>query len=77
MKENKGHARSNAFGLRYIFQNEDFNFVILMDGDGEDRPEELQSMISQIRENPEISVVAKRVKRSEGYFLNLYTKFIN
>ena len=35
MKENKGHARSNAFGLRYIFQNEDFNFVILMDGDGE------------------------------------------
>ena len=73
MKENKGHARSNAFGLRYIFQNEDFNFVILMDGDGEDRPEELQSMISQICENPEISVVAKRIKRSEGvFFKSLY-----
>ncbi len=66
MKKNKGHARSNAFGLRYIFQNEDFNYVVLMDGDGEDRPEELQSMINQIIKNPEISVVAKRVKRSEG-----------
>ena len=30
-------------------------------------------MISQIRENPEISVVAKRVKRSEGvFFKSLY-----
>ena len=42
MKENKGHARCNAFGLRYISKNENFDNVILMDGDGEDRPEEIK-----------------------------------
>ena len=39
MKKNKGHARCNAFGLRYINLNETYDFVIVMDSDGEDRPE--------------------------------------
>ncbi len=68
MKENKGHARCIAFGLRYIFQNRKFDNIILMDGDGEDRPEELKSLIDTIISKPNVSVVAKRVKRSEGLF---------
>ena len=38
-----------------------------MDGDGEDRPIEIKSMITKIIEKPKISVVAKRIKRSEGF----------
>ena len=73
MKDNKGHARCNAFGIRYIFQNKKFDNLILMDGDGEDRPEEIKSLIKKIKENPNVSVVAKRVKRSEGlFFQSLY-----
>ena len=68
MKENRGHARCNAFGIRYVFQNKKFDNLILMDADGEDRPEEIQSLIEKIQENPSLSVVAKRVKRSEGPF---------
>ena len=68
MKENRGHARCNAFGIRYIFQNKKFDNLILMDGDGEDRPEEIESLVKKIKENPNLSVVAKRVKRSEGFF---------
>ena len=68
MKENKGHARCNAFGLRYIFQNRKFDNIILMDGDGEDRPEELKSLSDTIISKTNVSVVAKRVKRSEGLF---------
>ncbi len=68
MKANKGHARCNAFGIRYITQNEKFDYLILMDGDGEDRPSELESLIKEALENPNCSVVAKRVKRSEGFF---------
>ena len=68
MIENKGHARCNAFGIRYIFQNKEFDNLILMDGDGEDRPEEIKSLIEKIIENPNSSVVAKRIKRSEGPF---------
>ena len=37
MYKNKGHARCNAFGIKYIIKNEDFDNLILMDGDGEDR----------------------------------------
>ena len=68
MKENRGHARCNAFGIRYIFQNKKFDNLILMDGDGEDRPEEIKSLVQKIKENPHLSVVAKRIKRSEGFF---------
>ena len=66
MKENRGHARCNAFGLKYIDKNEIYDYLILMDGDGEDRPIEIESLLSKIKENPAISVVAKRAKRSEG-----------
>ena len=73
MKENRGHARCNAFGIRYIFQNKKFDNLILMDGDGEDRPEEIKSLVKKIIENPDLSVVAKRIKRSEGlFFQTLY-----
>ena len=71
MRENRGHARCNAFGIRYIFQNKDFDNIILMDGDGEDRPIEIKKLVEKINENPNISVVAKRVKRSEGLFFQL------
>ena len=71
MKENKGHARCNAFGIRHIFQNKKFDNIILMDGDGEDRPVEIKSLVNKINESPTISVVAKRIKRSEGPFFQL------
>ena len=67
MKENKGHARCNAFGLKYASEKEDFDYIIVMDGDGEDRPEELQSLTRKIQEYPDNSVVARRIKRSEGF----------
>ena len=44
-----------------------------MDGDGEDRPEEIKSLVEKIKSNPDFSVVAKRIKRSEGpFFQTLY-----
>ena len=48
MKENRGHARCNAAGLKYIFENEEFDYVIPMDGDGEDRPEEIKNFVEYI-----------------------------
>ena len=66
MKENKGHARCNAAGLKHINEKEEFDYVIPMDGDGEDRPEELNLLIKKIKDYPDIVVTANRVKRSEG-----------
>ena len=66
MLENRGHARCNAAGLKYIYENEDFDYVLPMDGDGEDRPEEIIQFIEKIKNNPETPVVGERVKRSES-----------
>ena len=66
MKENRGHARCNAAGLKFIHEKKDFDYIIPMDGDGEDRPEELSLLIKKIKDYPGIVITADRVKRSEG-----------
>ena len=65
MKINQGHARCIATGLKYIFEKEDFDYVIPMDGDGEDRPEEIKEFINQIDNSNNCPIVGERVKRSE------------
>ena len=67
MKENRGHARCNAAGLKYVNEREEFDYIIPMDGDGEDRPEELSLLIEKIKDYPNTVVTANRVKRSEGF----------
>ena len=79
MKENRGHIRCNAYGIKYLVNKSDFDYLILMDGDGEDRPEEINDLVKKALDNPDYSVVAKRVKRSEGIlfkFLYQIHKFL-
>ena len=71
MKHNRGHARCNAFAIRYLSKKDNFDHLIVMDGDGEDRPEEIKYLVNQALEDQEVSVVAKRVKRSEGFLFQL------
>ena len=52
MKENRGHTRCIASGFKYIFEKKEFDYVIPMDGDGEDRPEEIKNFI-QLAEQSE------------------------
>ena len=68
MKINQGHARCIATGLKYIYEKENFDYVIPMDGDGEDRPEEIKEFINQAQTSNEKSIVGERVKRSENLF---------
>jgi len=66
MKNNQGHARCIATGLKYIFEKEEFDYVIPMDGDGEDRPEEIKQFVDNLNYSPDKSIVGERIKRSEG-----------
>ena len=66
MKKNKVHQRCIAAGLKYICENEDFDRVIIMDADGEDRPEELNDFFNKAKENPNMTITGNRFKRSEG-----------
>ena len=73
MKKNQVHQRCIAAGLKYICENEDFDRVIIMDADGEDRPEELNDFFKKAKENPNMTITGNRFKRSEGFvFKALY-----
>ena len=82
MKKNRGHARCNAAGLKHINEKEDFDYVIPIDGDGEDRPQEISLLIKKTEDYPGKVVTADRIKRSEGiifkfcYLVHKYLTFI-
>ncbi len=75
MKQNRGHARCIASGLKYIYEKKEFDYIIPMDGDGEDRPEEIKNFIELSEQVGEQSIVGERVKRSEGLFFQICYKF--
>jgi hypothetical protein len=75
MKENRGHTRCIASGLKYIYEKKEFDYVIPMDGDGEDRPEEIKNFIQLAEQSDDQSIVGERVKRSENLFFKFCYQF--
>ena len=75
LKQNVGHARCIATGLNHIIKNEEFDYVIPMDGDGEDRPEEIKLFIENFNYHPNKTIVGERVKRSESILFKLCYSF--
>tara|TARA_Y100001958_G_C21171175_1_gene502918 strand:- start:66 stop:935 length:870 start_codon:yes stop_codon:yes gene_type:complete len=71
MKKNQGHSRCIATGLKYIFEKEEFDHAIPMDGDGEDRPEEIIEFLKQIKNSNNQPIVGERVKRSENLIFRI------
>ena len=74
MKKNQGHARCIATGLKYILEKEDFDYVIPMDGDGEDRPKEIMDFLDKLKETNDKPIVGLRVKRSESLLFQICYK---
>ena len=74
MKINQGHSRCIATGLKYILEKEDFDYVIPMDGDGEDRPEEINELINKIQSSNNQPIVGERIKRSENLIFQICYK---
>tara|TARA_Y100000741_G_scaffold361196_1_gene344729 strand:+ start:127 stop:996 length:870 start_codon:yes stop_codon:yes gene_type:complete len=75
MTKNQGHSRCIASGLKYIFKEKDFDYVIPMDGDGEDRPEEIIDFIQLADHSENKTIIGERIKRSEGFFFKLCYQF--
>lgn len=77
LKSNVGHQRAIAIGLQYIqAEKTDFDFVVVLDSDGEDKPEDIMSMIAKCEAHQSRKIIfAQRKKRTEsmlfktGYFL--------
>lgn len=77
LKTNLGHQRAIALGLSYLFHQRSADEVIVMDGDGEDRPEDIRKLIQTAREHEGQKVVfAQRARRSESQtFRRLYSLY--
>ena len=71
MKKNTMHQRCIAAGLKYICEHENFDHVIIMDADGEDRPEEINDFLDKVQENPKMTITGNRFKRSEGIIFKI------
>jgi polyisoprenyl-phosphate glycosyltransferase len=63
---NVSHQKAIALGISYLTQTSDFEKVIVMDSDGEDRPSDLQHLYEASLQEPDKIIFAKRAKRSEG-----------
>ena len=63
---NLGHQRAIAVGLSSVAMRTDLEAVIVMDADGEDRPDDLPRLIAAAAANPGDVVFAHRARRSEG-----------
>src|SRR5581483_5975909 len=71
---NLGHQRAIAIGLCNIAHRDEFDAVVVMDSDGEDRPADIAKLLAAAEAQPGRVLMAERSKRSEralfrlGYF---------
>jgi glycosyltransferase involved in cell wall biosynthesis len=72
LKANQGHQRALALGLAHIYNEMTPEFVLVMDSDGEDRPEDIAKLVSAFENHPGEIVVAQRQRRSEGLIFRLF-----
>ena len=64
LRRNVGHQKAIASGCVYAYSKVESKFYAVLDGDGEDNPAYIKSMLHKADDNN--IVVAQRSKRSEG-----------
>ncbi len=62
---NVGHQRAIAIGLCVAVQDNDLDAVLVMDGDGEDPPEAIGTLLAAAGDREDFCIVAQRRKRTE------------
>lgn len=73
LSRNIGHQRAIAIGLVYVQQQLHPDAVLIMDGDGEDRPEDIPRLLALLEEHERGKVVfAARTKRLETLWFRLF-----
>lgn len=67
LRANLGHQRAIATGLAFVARwVRPDAVVVVMDADGEDRPEDAARLLRETRARPDTIVVANRAHRTEG-----------
>jgi len=73
---NLGHQSAIAVGLSEIYHRHPADLVIVMDADGEDRPEDIERFLEAHSQHRISFVVAQRARRTESHWFRiLYTLY--
>src|SRR5262249_45153103 len=75
LKANLGHQRAIALGLAHAQRTMKFDFALVMDSDGEDRPVDAARLLDAHNDDPNSIVVARRGQRSEGLLFRIFYQF--
>jgi hypothetical protein len=66
LRRNVGNQRAIAIGLSYLYEHTDAAAVVVMDSDGEDKPEDVPVLIEQYLADPARAIFAERRRRFQG-----------
>ena len=72
LKKNLGSQKAISIGLKYVDDNRtDCDYVVVMDSDGEDKPDDTLQLIEASSLEKKI-IFAKRKKRNENFFFKFF-----
>lgn len=75
LARNLGHQRAIAVGLAVAHALQTNLPVVVMDCDGEDRPEDIPALLAEYDAHPGSIIFARRAKRSEGGVFRIFYTF--
>jgi polyisoprenyl-phosphate glycosyltransferase len=68
LKRNLGHQRALAVGLCYIAEKLSHDVILIMDGDGQDKPEDALRLLEKMKQLSQPTIVfSERTRRSESF----------
>ena len=75
LRRNVGHQRAISIGICHVVKKGDACKLLVMDGDGEDRPEDVSQLVTALDEENADVVVAQRRKREESLVFKAFYRF--
>jgi glycosyltransferase involved in cell wall biosynthesis len=75
LRRNLGHQRAIAIGLTQLYDERSWDAVVIMDADGEDRPEDIPALLEKFKDEGNSKIIfAERLKRSENMIFKILYK---
>ena len=76
LRRNLGHQRAIAVGLAFVHSSRPCDVVVVMDGDGEDKPSDIPRLLDRLYGEQQATVVfAERTRRSESLVFRIFYRF--
>lgn len=75
LNKNVGHQRAIVLGICYVKDHIPCDYVIVIDADGEDKPEDILLLLNKAMEEKGKIIFANRSQRSEAFWFKLFYFF--